>query len=64
MPNCNNCFTNCKESKEKKEPVTIPYIVYEAAVDRAEKRTRRWMITSFALIGIVFAIIIGFLIFN
>ncbi len=64
MPDCNNCFANCKESKEKKEPVAVPYIVYEAALYRAERREKRWMLTSFALIGIVFAIIIGFLFFN
>ena len=64
MSDCTNCSSPCTEVKENKAPETIPYIVHEAAIDRAERHTKRWMITSFILIGIIFAMMIGFLIYE
>jgi hypothetical protein len=48
------------EKKEVlKEPVTaIPYAAHEALMDRAERRTKRWMIASCVLLGIVAALLI------
>lgn len=58
MANCENCTVNCGE---KSVPEKIPYIVHEAAMDRAERHTKRWMITSFALIAILSLFMIGLL---
>jgi hypothetical protein len=36
----------------------IPYAAHEALMDRAERRTKRWMIASCVLLGIVAALLI------
>lgn len=72
MSNCNNC---AEHKEEKKMPETIPYIVYEAEKDRDERRhkeeiqrlekqVKRWMTTCFVLLGIVVAMLTGFMIYE
>lgn len=57
---CNGCG-----AVEKKTPETIPYIVYEAELDRAERRhkeetsrtekhAKRWMIAFFVSLAVCF----------
>lgn len=64
MSDCTNCSVNFEESKETQVPKTIPYAAHEAAMDRAERHTKRWMITCFILLGIIVSMIIGFLIYE
>lgn len=61
MSNCDNCNENCNE---RDLPETIPYIAYEAAIERAERHTKRWMITALIMLGIIFAMMISFLIYE
>lgn len=58
MANCENCTGICVE---KRVPEQIPYVAHEAAMDRAERHTKRWMATSLVLIVLIFTLSVCFL---
>lgn len=64
MSDCTNCSANCAEHKENKAPETIPYIVHEAAIDRAERHTKRWMIAFFIALAMLFSTNVGWIIYE
>lgn len=54
MANCETC------KKVHNEPESVPYIVHESAMARAERAARRLWITNFILIFLLVGTIIGF----
>lgn len=64
MNNCENCTNECKEIETKETPTSIPYIVYETELARAERHTKRWIIAFFVALGMLFASNIGWLIYE
>lgn len=50
--NCNNC---AEHNEEKKMPETIPYVVHEAAMFRADKGAKRLIIALITAIALLFA---------
>ena len=65
MGNCENC-TECTEVevKTEKKPETVPYIVYEAALDRETRHTKKWMIAFFVVLAMLFATNVGWIIYE
>lgn len=61
MHNCGNCTSTCEE---KRTPEVIPYIAHEAAMDRTERHTKRWMIAFFVALAIFFATNTGWIIYE
>lgn len=70
MSNCENCNEKIEAcgvndaQSEKKMPETIPYIAHEAAMDRAERHTKRWMIAFFVALAMLFVTNIGWIIYE
>ena len=54
MENCETC------KKVHNEPESVPYIVHESAMARAERAARRLWITNLILIFLLVGTIIGF----
>ena len=54
MSNCETC------KKVQNEPESVPYIVHESAMARAERAARRLWITNLILIFLFVVTIIGF----
>lgn len=58
MHDCENC------NRDERTPETIPYIVYEGAMDRAERHTKKWIIAFFVALSMLFATNIGWIIYE
>lgn len=56
---CENC-----EIKEEKMPESVPYMVYEMDMARAERHSKRWMNIALVELAMIFAMIVGFLIYE
>ena len=56
---CENC-----EIKEEKMPESVPYMVYDMDMARAERHSKRWMIAAIVMAAMLFATNIGWLIYE
>ena len=56
---CENC-----EIKEEKMPESVPYMVYDMDMARAERHSKRWMIAAIVMAVMLFATNIGWLIYE
>lgn len=64
MSNCENCKECTEVEKTEKKPETVPYIVYEAALDRETRHTKKWMIAFFVVLAMLFATNVGWIIYE
>lgn len=56
---CENC-----EIKEEKMPESVPYMVYDMDMARAERHSKRWMIAAIVMAVMLFATNIGWIIYE
>lgn len=56
---CENC-----EIKEEKMPESVPYMVYDMDMARAERHSKRWMTIALVELAMIFAMVVGFLIYE
>jgi hypothetical protein len=48
-------MANCETCKAKQNPVSIPYVAHEKAMQRAERHTRRLWIALIVAVALIFA---------
>lgn len=56
---CENC-----EIKEEKMPESVPYMVYDMDMARAERHSKRWMIAAIVMAAMLFVTNIGWIIYE
>lgn len=55
---------NCETCKERKAPMTVPYVVYEAEQARNERHVKRLIVALVIAVLLMFASNVGWLIYE